>query len=171
MTSILQVANTSNFSQDISLSSNPQEQKQELQPEQETCSICLYGAENSRLCKVSHRTTEFFHKFHLNCINPWLSLGNRNCPNCREPIKAIHIATNPSAVSEDEEQPLIQQEHVIEIRDPSISQSLIQGFQQAPCIARIAMIISGTVCVGGLVVAGWFYQQLISHFADLTNHH
>jgi hypothetical protein len=85
-------------------------------------------------------------------------------------MKALHIATNPSSISDDEEQPLISREHVIEIQNP-LNRSLMEEVQQAPYYVRIAWGISGAVCVGGLFVAGWFYQQIFSHMADLTNHH
>lgn len=153
-----------------------QEQKEELQPEQVTCSICMGGKENGPLCNVSHRTTKFFHKFHLNCINEWLSRGQRKCPNCKQPMKAIHIATNPSTVSEDEEQPLIQQEHVIEIRDPSIRESLVQEFQQASLRGRISMVFDRAIIVAGFGGAAYFtirvFQEVaFSHFVDSANHH
>lgn len=47
-----------------------------------TCTICMEDIEINSTCK---QIPVCNHKFHTQCIEPWLK-NNKTCPNCREEI-------------------------------------------------------------------------------------
>ena len=49
------------------------------------CSICLENIEAGTVVKVLPLC---YHKFHINCIDPWL-LQNAHCPYCRSIVEPL----------------------------------------------------------------------------------
>jgi len=54
------------------------------------CSICLADYENKELL----RRLPCQHHFHKECVDSWLRV-NATCPNCRQPIEAVHSQQHP----------------------------------------------------------------------------
>jgi hypothetical protein len=48
----------------------------------DSCSICLDKFSKTDLIRILNCS----HKYHINCIDTWLTLYNLNCPYCRKSI-------------------------------------------------------------------------------------
>ena len=59
------------------------DQRDRADTTQENCSICLDEyEEREEVCKLNCG-----HKYHSQCIDKWLSMGNMVCPYCRAHIE------------------------------------------------------------------------------------
>ena len=52
------------------------------------CLICYDDLENIENKKINNQCKYCLKIFHNKCINKWLSLGNNNCPHCRNIMKS-----------------------------------------------------------------------------------
>uniref|UniRef100_UPI00358E22B4 RING finger protein 148-like n=1 Tax=Myxine glutinosa TaxID=7769 RepID=UPI00358E22B4 len=110
-----------------------QQDSKEMQPDSEPCSICIESYSTGEVLRV----LPCRHKFHRQCVDPWL-LGHRTCPMCKlDILKALGIenelkplegSNNPSSVNSDhmmrmESHDTLAADRVPEVTVPSALQS------------------------------------------------